>query len=237
MKENTVKNHVGHGFSQFRLTNYLLNNLSQFEITPTAKLVLLELSVCFNPNKPDMFPKQKTLAKKIGVSERSVVRAIQELVKAGLILIESKYTNHYVFTSKIGGEWAQNKKNFTPENMSDDLGQNNTLKRDNLSQHEHEPMKEQKKEPTNVEDFKILKQYAQEHKANNVTAYVNWLKRNRKDTKIIADFKAKEQSDKFFAKQIEQTKELIQQSKRDAQTAVPPTKEWKELKAKLLTMQ
>lgn len=237
MKENTVKNHAGHGFTQFKLTNYLLNNLSQFKITPTAKLVLLELSACYNPNKPDMFPKQKTLAKKIGVSERSVVRAIQELVKAGLILIESKYTNHYVFTSKIGGEWAQNKNFFTSENMSDDLRQNITSKRDNLSRHEHEPIKEQKKEPTNVEDFKILKQYAQEHKANNVTAYVNWLKRNGKDTKIIADFKAKEQSDRFFAKQIEQTKELIQQNKRDAQTAVPPTKEWKELKAKLLTMQ
>lgn len=237
MRENTVKKHARHGFSQFKLTNYLLNNLSQFEITPIAKLVLLELSACYNPNKPDMFPKQKTLAKKIGVSERSVVRGIQELVKARLILIESKYTNHYVFTSRIGGEWAQNEKKFTPENMSDDLRQNDSLKRDNLSHHEHEPIKKQKKEPTNVEDFNILKQYAQEHKANNVTAYVNWLKRNGKDTKIIADFKAKEQSDRFFAKQIEQTKELIQQNKRDAQTAVPPTKEWKELKTKLLTMQ
>ena len=207
MRENTVKKHAGHGFSQFKLTNYLLNNVSQFDITPIAKLVLLELSACYNPNKPDMFPKQKTLAKKIGVSERSVVRGIQELVKEGLILIESnKYTNHYIFTSRIGREWSQNEKNFTPENMSEDLGQNDNSKRDNLSHHEHEPIKEQNKEPENIEDFKILKNYAESKGAKNVTSYVAALKRNGAAEKIVKDFKAKEAADKFYAQQIRETK-------------------------------
>lgn len=205
MRENTVKRHARHGFSQFRLTNYLLNNLSQFDITPIAKLVLLELSTCYNPNKPDMFPKQKTLAKKIGVSERSVVRGIQELVKEGLILIESKYTNHYIFTSRIGGELSQNEKIFTPENMSDNLRQNDNLKRDNLSHHEHEPIKEQNKEPENVEDFKILKSYAESKGAKNVTSYIAALKRNGSAEKIVKDFKTKEAADKFYAQQIKET--------------------------------
>lgn len=206
MRENVVKKHAGHGFSQFKLTNYLLNNLSQFEITPIAKLVLLELSACYNPNKPDMFPKQKTLAKKIGVSERSVVRGIQELVKEGLILIENKYTNHYVFTSRIGGEWSQNEKIFTSENMSDDLRQNNSSKRDNLSHHEHEPIKEQINQPESVEDFKILKEYAESKGAKNVTAYIATLKRNGSARKIISDFKTKETVNRYYAQQIRETK-------------------------------
>lgn len=236
MKENTAKKHARHGFSQFKLTNYLLNNLSQFEITPIAKLVLLELSACYNPNKPDMFPKQKTLAKKIGVSERSVVRGVQELIKTGLILVESKYTNHYVFTSRIGGEWSQNEKKFTSENMSDDLRQNDSSKRDNLSRHEHEPIKEQINQPENVEDFKILKSYAESRGAKNVASYIAALKRNGSAEKIIKDFKAKEIADRYFAKQVEDTKKLILESENNAKMAVPPTEEWKNLKAKLLAI-
>lgn len=205
--ENTAKKHVGHAFTQFELTNYLLNNLSQFNLTPIAKLVLLELSVCFNPNKPDMFPKQKTLAKKIGVSERSVVRGVQELVKAGLILIESKYTNHYVFTSKISEKLSQNEKNFYFEKMSEDLRQNDIKKDENLS--EHEQIAGQNKEPGKVEDFKILKKYAENKGAKNVRAYINALKRNGSANKIIQEEKAKKAIEKYHEKQVEETKQKI----------------------------
>ena len=116
-RENTVKKHATHGFSQFTLTQNLLNNLQQFEITPTAKLVLLYLSSCYNPKKADMFPKQKTIAAKIGISERSVVRAISELIQAGLIIVECKYSNRYKFTSKIVAEPPRNEKIFEQENI------------------------------------------------------------------------------------------------------------------------
>ena len=183
---NTVKKHDKQGFTQFDLTNYLLNNLSQFNITPTAKLVLLELSACYNPNKPDMFPKQKTLALKIGISERSVVRAVQELFKAGLIIIECKYTNRYKFTSKIGFRTRLNEKIFTAENMSDDLSQKDTFKNDNLSPHNIEQTKEQIKEHNNeVAEYKILKNYAISRNARNLKAYIAVLKRNGADKEII----------------------------------------------------
>lgn len=211
--ENTVQKHAIHGFSQFRLTNYLLNNLSQFNITPIAKLVLLELSACYNPKKADMFPKQKTLAKKIGVSERSVVRGIQELMKAGLILVESKYTNHYIFTSRIGGKWAQNENFFSSENMSDDLRQNDTSLRDNLSHHEHEPLKELDNQPPSVDDYKILKKYAEKKGAKNVTSYIGALKRNGAADKIIKEIKEKESANKYYAKQIEQTAKMNEQNR------------------------
>ena len=143
--KNTVKKHAQHGFSQFKFTNYLLNNLSQFKLSPSAKLVLLELSTCYNPKNADVFPKQKTLAQKIGISERSVVRAIQELVKEGLILVESKYTNHYIFTAKMGIPKGKNEKIFEDENLSDDLRQNDTKEDDNLSPHDNNQKKEHNK--------------------------------------------------------------------------------------------
>lgn len=232
-----MEKHATHGFSQFRLTNNLLQNLYKYEISPTGKLVLLYLSSCYNPKKAHMFPKQKTIASKIGVSERSVVRAVQELVKEGLIVIECKYTNYYKFTSQIVSKSAKDEKIFEPENMSDDLRQNDIQKGDNLSEHDSKPMNEPINEPVNVDDFKILKEYAESKGAKNPTAYINALKKNGSAEKIIADFKAKEASDKFFAKQVKETKEYIEQKKRDAKTASGPTQEWKELKVKLMALQ
>ena len=99
--QNVIKSESAKGFTQFELTQKLLQNLNNFKLTPTAKLVLMYLSSCYNPKHGEMFPKQKTIADKIGVSEASVIRAISELHKEGLILSERKYTNRYVFTSKF----------------------------------------------------------------------------------------------------------------------------------------
>lgn len=184
-----AETHATHGFSQFKLTDRLLKNLNKYELSPTGKLVLLYLSSCYNPKKVDVFPKQKTIANKLGISERSVVRAIQELVKGGLIFVESKYTNHYVFSSKIVQKPSQNEKFFEPENLSDDLSQNDTLKRDNLSHHEHEPKKEQEKQPLSMEDYKILKKYADKRGAKNIQAYINTLIKSGSAESIIKEYK------------------------------------------------
>lgn len=184
-----AETHATHGFSQFKLTDRLLKNLNKYELSPTGKLVLLYLSSCYNPKKADVFPKQKTIANKLGISERSVIRAIQELVKGGLIFVESKYTNHYVFSSKIVQKPSQNEKNFEPENLSDDLSQNDTSKRDNLSHHEHEPKKEQEKQPLSMEDYKILKKYADKRGAKNIQAYINALIKLGSAESIIQEHK------------------------------------------------
>lgn len=214
--ENTkaVKKHAGHAFSQFKLTNCLLQNLYKFKLTPTAKLVLLELSACFNPNKPDMFPKQKTLAAKIGISEASVIRGIQELHKEGLIISERKYTRRYKFTSKIGCILPDNEKFFTSNKLQEENTKKESLKDCNLQPHEHEPIKEQKKEPEKVEDFKILKNYAEKKGAKNITAYINALKKNGSADRIIKEIRDKEAVDRFYKRQVEETK------KRNAEYAV-----------------
>lgn len=235
---NTVKKEVGHGFSQFRLTQYLLNNLSQFKITPTAKLVLLYLSSCYNPKKADMFPKQRTIAAKTGISERSVVRAIQELIKAGLLIVECKYSNRYKFTSQIVSKYPENDFSLCPEKLSDDLSQNDIHKDDKLAEPCIEPIKEHKIEPselrakvfsleetkflkrqtvdplnaseaTYVEDYKILKQYAELKNAKNPKAYIDALRRNGAAQKIIEEAKAKQKTAKAAIKAVKETRELI----------------------------
>lgn len=141
MKKNLkTQNHVSANVSQFELTKYTLNNLLQFDITPVAKLVLLYLTDCYNPKNADVFPKQSTIAKTLGVSERSVVRAVQELFEQGIILIECKKTNRYKFTSKLGFEVSSNEKSKKAAQEHD------------VKLHVFEPAQEQKKEQDKLSD-------------------------------------------------------------------------------------
>lgn len=184
----TMKKHAVHGVSAFELTQKTLNNLKHFNIGATAKNVLWYLTACYNPKNKYVFPKQKTIANVIGCSERSVVRAIQELVKEGLIIIEGNLSNRYAFTSKILGEPSQKEDVLQPEKISqtdEKISQTN----DNLSPHEHEQTMEEMNEPLKVEDYKILREYAQKHCAKNVNAYINTLKKNGSAEKIIAEYK------------------------------------------------
>lgn len=199
MRENTVKKHARHGFSQFELSKRVLNNLYKYDLKPIAKLVLLYLCDCYNPEHGKMFPKQSTIAKKLGVSEISVTRAIQELHKEGLIISERKYMNSYRLGQKIACETSENEQN----KMIDKTYQNEkqSIK---MIPHEHEQIKEQNK-PTNVEDFKILKEYAESKGAKNITSYIAALKRNGSAEKIIKDFKAKEAANRYYAQQIKET--------------------------------
>ena len=177
---NTAKKQASKGITQFELTNNLINKLSQFKLTPTAKLVLIALSTYYNSKHAFIFPKQKTLADKIGVSERTIVRAISELVKEGLIIIECKYTNHYKFTQRIVSQ--------CPENLSDNIRQNDIKEDDNLSfeNKKHDNIKN-KAVVFKIEEEKKLREYAISHKAKNINAYVNWLKSSGKANEILQE--------------------------------------------------
>ena len=207
--------------TQFELSKKLLNNLYKFNLKPVTKLVLLYLADCYNPKHGYMFPKQRTIADKLGVSERTVNRAVSELVEEGLILIEYKLSASYKFTSKIVSEQAEN-KSF-----------NNVTENHNPTTKNRILYKEQKKElnnPTKVEDYKILKDYAIKHNANNVQAYINALKKNDTDQKIISEYKQIEINKRAM---LNKTEEFKKNNDMIKATGVPPTTVWFELKQKL----
>ena len=185
-------------FTQFELTTKLLQNLYKFKLTSTAKLVLMYLSSCYNPKHAEMFPKQRTIADKIGVSEASVIRAISELHKEGLIISERKYTNRYKYTSKflISLGISDNK-------MHVDNSQNKIIETCKMTPACIKQINKTNK-TTNVENFKILKDYAKT-RAKNIPAYINYLKANGFDKQIIADYKQAQ-------KKAKQMKESIQEN-------------------------
>lgn len=199
--QQTVKKHVGHAISGFELSKKVLNNLYNYDLKPITKLVLLYLCDCYNPKHGEMFPKQSTIAQKLGVSEVSVIRAIQELHKEGLLVSERKYINRYRFTSKIVEEQSENE--YKEMRVKTYQNENPSIK---MIAHKHEQKREQNN-LTKVEDFKILKEYAESKGANNVKAYIEALKRNRSAEQIIKAFKEKKAADKYFERQIKETKE------------------------------
>lgn len=183
-----AKSMSGYAFTQFELVNYLLQNLYKWDLTHTEQLVLLQLAYYYNPTNKFVFPKQKTIAQKIRASERSVIRAIQRLVKMGLILVECNLSNKYCFTPKLIAEWAKNEKIFVPDNMSDSGDKNSSLD-DKMSHPLIEQTKELINEPLKSDDYKILISYAKEHNARNINAYINALKASGRAQQIIQQYK------------------------------------------------
>ena len=228
IKNNVVIENLD--ISQFKLTTDLVKNLSQFEITPTAKLVLLYLSSCYNPKKAEMFPKQKTIAQKIGVSERSVVRAIQELFKEGLIIFECKYTNHYKFTSKVMLHSSKQLKNFTSDKLAENNGQNDQLGSVKMSPHE-QIIQPNNRTTLSAEDYNILEKYAKSKNARNTTAYINFLIKNNLHNAILKEELKIKNNQKL---RLEKTKSYLEQRKKDLSNVAPLPKEWYDFGKKLL---
>ena len=223
---------MGKEFSQYKLTQNLLNNLQQFNVSPLAKLVLLEISACYNPATNVMYPKQASIAQKIGCSERSVIRAIQELFKAGLIIIEGKHTYKYKFSQyllNLGGmvkiiDNAQDNLSDTQktdDNLSGNTGQNVRQIDDNLSGAMIEPINEPTNGPLNVVEFKILKEYAKEHGATNIQGYINALKIKGVAADIIRQYREKEGVSKYWERQAAQTSEMIKQMREQKGDPMP----------------
>ncbi len=219
MQQN-VKKHAGHGIKQVELLNYLLNNLSQFNLKPTAKLVLMYLAGCYNPKHADVFPKQKTIARQMGISERSVISAIQELHKEGLIVSERKYTNRYKFTSRILNLGGMDEF-FEAEQIADEKCKTRSEGSEEFAPACIEQQKEQlnkqkvvcKKEYSNntyeIEDYKILKSYAEQNGAKNIKAYVNYLITNGAAAGIIKKAKEIKALERHNKKVLENTQNLL----------------------------
>jgi DNA-binding Lrp family transcriptional regulator len=243
---NTAQKHVGHAIRQVELLNYLLNNLSQFNLKPTTKLVLLYLAGCYNPKHADVFPKQKTIALQMGISEASVIRAIQELHKEGLIISERKYTNRYKFTSRILNLGGMVEDFLEANNMQVENSQNAISETCNLQAPYIEQEKEQKKEQTysfsnkneggNVylfqsEEDRILEEYARPRAKKSVQAYVKRLKESGSAAKIISEYKMQKKIAQIAQQNKQETKTLLQTYQEYEKTSESylVSEEWKKL--------
>ena len=108
--------------SQFTISKNVYNSgiLSKIKLTMSAKLVLIALTNHYNPEKPDIFPSQQYIAEHLGISIKSVNRAIQELTQAGLIIYETKNVNRYKFTTKFFAEIKMSGNHGQTDNQDTD---------------------------------------------------------------------------------------------------------------------
>lgn len=236
-RENTVKTMYRHVFTQFDLSKKILNNLSQFNLKPTTKLVLLYLCDCYNPKHGEMFPKQSTIAEKLGISEVSVTRAIQELHKEGLLISERKYINRYRFTSRIVSD--------CPANLIDDNNQKDmkeSIKK--IPPCNRTNKQEQKKEQTSfvwgnvysIEEYSILKEYALKRTSEQqVDVYIAGIRNKGGDKAILKKYR----SERFIIQRAKttqkETQQLIAEQQELSKTAVLPSvsEAWKNFGEKI----
>ena len=99
----TVTNSNKH-LSGFELTTLLIRGgLAQLHLNNNAKQVLLYLATCYNERNGVVFPRVKTIAEAMDISERGVIRALAELTEKGCILRakRAKNCNKYIITKKV----------------------------------------------------------------------------------------------------------------------------------------
>ncbi len=190
MLGNVLKQEDYREFTQFELTTNLLNNLKQFDLTPVAKLVLLELSTHYNGEKNGavVFPSIETIAETLGVGLTATKKAIKDLIAEGLI-IKSKMSkvhgnyNKYCLTLKVQNTTSERSENELSKQSKNDLFYIGTNKQ------------EQKKEQTdkmggNVyleDDDVILYEYAKKRAKKSVEGYVRFLKSSGAAKSIIKE--------------------------------------------------
>ena len=98
---NDVNSWKSTSITQFELSKVIYTSgfLQKCNLTATAKLVLMALIQHYNANNPDMFPSQKFLAQQLGISEKSVERAILNLKDEDYIYYVTQRVNRYRFTA------------------------------------------------------------------------------------------------------------------------------------------
>lgn len=226
---NTARKHATHAFSQFELTTKIVKNLNKYDITPTAKLVLILLTTHFNEEKNGavVFPSMPYISETLGISLTATKQAIKDLVSEGLILqskrekIRGNY-NKYIFTQKVHNSTVEQAENESFKRAESDLSLIGTNKKNKINNKD-----------VYKKDEKYLLQYAEKKGVKNKIAYINAIKKNGGANEIINEYKQIEAKKKYMEKT---TKTTIENNRFAKENSVPPTKEWLELGKKLRKM-
>lgn len=232
--ESMIRHAFGVNVTQFEITSDLLRNLYKFDLTPVTKLVLLELTTHLNESRNGavVFPSVGYIAEVLGIGLTACKKAINDLIKAGLIIktkrnnVKGNY-NKYLFTSKISGFKKEDvnilsRQDIKMRNSTSERSQNGFFKQSENDFFLHEQKKETKKEPTvkknlqvdsnsiEIEEFKILKDYAQKNCTSTPERYLNWiLKHNDVRQKILSDYRGKENAKKRALRAYEESQSLL----------------------------
>ena len=92
--------------SAFELLNATLKRLADFDLTPSAKLVLLYLISCanFKQNNTLVFPSVSNIVNSIGITKQSVINATKKLQEGCFIEKQKRKgsnRNNYFLRSEI----------------------------------------------------------------------------------------------------------------------------------------
>ena len=83
------------------LTLNVIKNLNKFDLTATAKLVLVYLTTFNKQGNKEFSLKQKRIIKTLGISERSVSRAMVELYAKNIVKKKPGFKNYYSFSASF----------------------------------------------------------------------------------------------------------------------------------------
>lgn len=223
---NTAKKQTGHGITGFELTTKTVKNLKQFNLTPTAKLVLVLLTTHYNEEKNGavVFPSMPYISETLGISLTATKQAIKDLINEGLIIkskrdkIKGNY-NKYILTLKVQKTTAERAENEYFKRAEKELFLIRTNKKKEINNKEVDKKEEN-----------YLLQYAEKRGVKNKIAYINAIKKSGGAIEIINEYKQIEAKKKFMENA---TKTIIENNRLAAENSVPPTKEWLELGKKL----
>lgn len=244
-----AKTHAGHGVTQFELSKIVLNNMKHFNITPVAKLVLLVLTDCFNPdNGSVVFPSLEYIAEKAGIGLTSTKQAINSLIKEGLIIkskrgkIKGNY-NKYLITPKVQRTATQppeNELNLKVQNTNFESSKNDSFKQPKnvrfMITNNHEQKKEQTAVVLNsISDKQILVNYAKKMQARNIEAYIHVLQENGAADEIINKYRLNEGVKRSLQKQAAETSKVLAEYEDMKQKAEPMPQFFKDFKKTLLS--
>lgn len=122
----------------FELTHNTLKRLNEFDITISAKLVLVFLTTFYNAQKNGavVFPSIQHIADTLGIGQTAVKQAIKDLVLKGLLLKSklNKAGNHnkYVLSLKVQNPTVQQSENDRFKQTDSDRFMNRTNKQEEI---------------------------------------------------------------------------------------------------------
>lgn len=116
---NSNKTHI----SGYELTHATIHNLGKYDLTPTAKLVLVFLTTHYNESKNGnvVFPSMPYISETLGIGLTATKKAIKDLIDNGFILKSKRNKvrgnlNKYGLSSKLKNQETTVSKGQNPTN-------------------------------------------------------------------------------------------------------------------------